>query len=201
MTIVVAITGGIGSGKSTFSKEVVKRGFKLMDSDQEVAKIYKKPNKSFLNHLKRIGLEKSIKNNKINKKYISDIVFSNKTTKYNLEKYIFKTIREKRKKFIAKQKKRKEEQVFLDIPLLFENNLNKDFNVVISIISTKSKRYTRLKKSKKITKTLFSKIIKNQTTDVVRKKYSDIIIYNNDTMKSYQTKINNLLISFKQWER
>ena len=40
MTAVVAITGGIGSGKSTFSNEVKKRGFKLIDSDQQVDKIY-----------------------------------------------------------------------------------------------------------------------------------------------------------------
>ncbi len=68
MTIVVAITGGIGSGKSTFSNEVLKRGFKLLDSDEQVAKIYKKPSKNFLKHLEKIGLKDVIKNKKINKK-------------------------------------------------------------------------------------------------------------------------------------
>ena len=45
MTIVIGITGGIGSGKSTFSGEVLKRGGKLLDSDKEVVfyiKIQKK---------------------------------------------------------------------------------------------------------------------------------------------------------------
>ena len=53
MTTLIAITGGIGSGKSTFSKEVVKRGFKLIDSDKQVDKIYKKPSKEFLRFLKK----------------------------------------------------------------------------------------------------------------------------------------------------
>ena len=42
MTLLVAITGGIGSGKSTFSKEVLKRKFKLLDSDKQVSLIYNK---------------------------------------------------------------------------------------------------------------------------------------------------------------
>ena len=41
MTILVGITGGIGSGKSTFSGEVIKRGGKLLDSDKEVGVLYK----------------------------------------------------------------------------------------------------------------------------------------------------------------
>ena len=51
MTLIVAITGGIGSGKSTFSKEIKKRRLKLLDSDKEVSLIYKNPNKDFLNYL------------------------------------------------------------------------------------------------------------------------------------------------------
>ena len=65
--------------------------------------------------------------------------------------------------------------------------------MVISIISKKKERLKRLRKSKKITKAYFDKIIATQTTDVVRIKNSDIIIFNNTTMRSYIIKINNVL--------
>ena len=68
MTLIVGITGGIGSGKSTLSKEIVKQGFKVHDSDKEVANIYKNPTKKFINHLVSIGLGGSIRKNNINKK-------------------------------------------------------------------------------------------------------------------------------------
>ena len=45
MTIMVGITGGIGSGKSTFSKQILKRKLLLLDSDEQVSKLYKKPKK------------------------------------------------------------------------------------------------------------------------------------------------------------
>ena len=83
--------------------------------------------------------------------------------------------------------------MFVDIPLLFENNLSKDFDIVFSIISNKQNRYKRLRKTKKLSKDLFNKIIKTQTTDLVRIKKSDIIIKNNGTMEEYLKKINNVL--------
>ena len=76
---------------------------------------------------------------------------------------------------------------------MFETNQDKNFDIVISIISLKKERYKRLKKSKKMSKTLFSKIIKKQTTDVQRKKNSDIIINNNGNMQQYIKKINKTL--------
>ena len=112
MTKLVVITGGIGSGKSTFSKEVKKRGLKLLDSDEQVSQIYKKPNKNFLNYLRKIDLGPSIKNGKIDKKYISKKIFFNKKIKTDLEKYIFKLVRKNRKEFIKKEKKIKTNIIF-----------------------------------------------------------------------------------------
>ena len=191
MTIVIGITGGIGSGKSTFSREVLKRGGKLLDSDKEVGVLYKNPKKEFIDYLKKIGLAKSIKNKKINKKIIRDIIFDDKQIKSKLEKYIFKIIRKNRKNFINKEKKIGTKTLFFDVPLLFENNLKKDFDIIISIISTKKNRLKRLKFSKKITKKTFKKILTFQTSDVIRKSKSDIVVYNNGTLEDFikKTKI------------
>ena len=192
MTLLVGITGGIGSGKSTFSKEVVKRKLEILDSDKQVSLIYQQPKKDFLTYLKKIGLSKAIKKRKVNKKYITEEVFSNKVTKSNLEKYIFKIIRKNRKDFIDRQKKLQTKIAFFDIPLLFENNLDNNFDIIISIISTKKNRFKRLR-TKKISKKIFNNILRSQTSDIIRKKRSDIIIYNNSSLKNYIKKINNTL--------
>lgn len=201
MTIIVGITGGIGSGKSTLSKEIRKKNFKLLDSDEIVANIYNKPTKSFIKYLKKIELGNSIKGKKINKKQISNVIFSNNNIKSKLEDYIFKIVRKKREIFIKNEKKRKTNIIFLDIPLLFENNLNRSFNIIISVISSKKERYKRLKISKNMSKEMFNKIIKSQTSDIVRKRKSDIIIINNSTMEFYIKKINNMLEKIVPWEK
>ncbi len=53
MTKVVAITGGIGSGKTTFSNHLKKLGYMVHESDEVVSKIYTKPKKQFLNFIKQ----------------------------------------------------------------------------------------------------------------------------------------------------
>ena len=116
MTLVVGITGGIGSGKSTFFKEVIKRNLKLLDSDKEVGLIYKNPKENFLNHLRKIGLEKSIKNKVINKKYIQSIIFTDRNIKTKLETYIFKIGRKKSINICKKREKKKNKYHFFRYP-------------------------------------------------------------------------------------
>ena len=47
MTQIIAITGGIGSGKSTLCSKLKEKNFKIHSSDEQVANIYKNPNKKF----------------------------------------------------------------------------------------------------------------------------------------------------------
>ena len=193
MTKTIAITGGIGSGKSTFCSKLKEKGFKIHSSDEQVAKIYKNPEKKFVTYLRTIGLSKSISKKNIDKKIISKIIFENKQIRKKLELYIFKIVRKKRSDFIKKEKQKKTKLIFIDIPLLFENNLEKQFNKVISIIASKQVRLKRLKKTRKMTEKQFKNIIKSQTSDVIRKKKSDYVIYNNSTLNDYKTKINKLI--------
>ena len=193
MTKTIAITGGIGSGKSTFCSKLKEKGFKIHSSDEQVAKIYKNPEKKFFTYLRTIGLSKSISKKNIDKKIISKIIFENKQIRKKLELYIFKIVRKKRSDFIKKEKQKKTRLIFIDIPLLFENNLEKQFNKVISIIASKRVRLKRLKKTRKMTENQFKNITRSQTSDVIRKKKSDYVIYNNSTLKDYKIKINKLI--------
>ena len=193
MTQTIAITGGIGSGKSTFCSKLKEKGFKIHSSDEQVAKIYKNPDKKFVTYLRTIGLSKSISKKNIDKKIISKIIFENKQIRKKLELYIFKIVRKKRSDFIKQEKEKKTRLIFIDIPLLFENNLEKQFHKIISIIASKQVRLKRLKKTRKMTETQFKNIIKSQTSDVTRKNKSDYVVYNNSTLKDYKIKINKLI--------
>ena len=193
MTKIIAITGGIGSGKSTLCSKLKDKGFKIHSSDEQVAKIYKNPDKKFFTYLRTIGLSKSISKKNIDKKIISKIIFENKQIRKKLELYIFKIVRKKRSDFIKREKEKKTRLIFIDIPLLFENNLEKQFHKVISIIASKQARLKRLKKTRKMTEKQFKNIIRSQTSDVIRKKKSDYVLYNNSSLKDYKTKINKLI--------
>ena len=185
MTKLVGITGGIGSGKTTFSNHLKKLGYPVHESDVVVSEIYNKPQKEFLNFIKEKVSQDAVNHNKINKAEITNVIFSNKTIKKLLERRIHKEVQSSREAFIKKYTKKKKKIIFADIPLLFENKLEKSFDSVICIISSKINRTKRILKNKKFTKENLNKIFKAQITDKERKKRSQIIINNNKTKKDF----------------
>ena len=193
MTKLVGITGGIGSGKTTFSNHLKKLGYLVHESDTVVSEVYKKPKKQFLNFIKEKISQNAVKNNKINKAEITNLIFSNNTIKKLLEKRIHKEVQRSREAFIKKNTKRKNKIIFVDIPLLFENKLEKRFDLVICIISSKKNRIKRVLKNKKFTKENLNKILKAQTTDKERKNRSQIIIHNNKTKKDFIFSVEKVL--------
>lgn len=193
MTKIVGITGGIGSGKTTFSNHLKKLGFLVHESDMVVSEIYTKPKKQFLSFIKEKISQESINHNKINKAEIANVIFNNNTIKKLLERRIHKEVQSSREAFIKKYTKKKKKIIFADIPLLFENRLEKNFDLVICIISSRKNRSKRVLKNKKFTKDNLNKIFKAQTTDKERKKRSQIIINNNKTKKDFIFSVEKVL--------
>ena len=185
MTIVVGITGGIGSGKTTLSSYLKKRGYCVHESDKIVHEIYNKPKKAFITLIKEKTPPGSIQKGKIDKKTIRNMFFENENFKKSIEKYIHKEVFSSRKAFVKSNTKKNKKIIFADIPLLFENNLEKEFDVVLCVLSTKKKRTERVLKNKKFSKKTLHKIFKFQVTDKERRAKSDIIINNNNTKKDF----------------
>jgi len=158
-----------------------------------VSEIYTKPKKQFLSFIKEKISQDAINHNKINKAEIANVIFNNNTIKKLLERRIHKEVQSSREAFIKKYTKKKKKIIFADIPLLFENRLEKNFDLVICIISSRKNRSKRVLKNKKFTKDNLNKIFKAQTTDKVRKKHSQIIINNNKTKKDFIFSIEKVL--------
>ena len=196
MTKVIGITGGIGSGKTTLCKYLKKNGYNVHESDKIVFNIYKNPSRLFLNFIKKNISEKVVKNYKINKKKVAEIVFNNDLIRKKLENYIHQEVKVSRERFIKKNQKNNKRVVFVDIPLLLENNLEKKFNVVVCIISKKKIRTERVLKSKKFTKPILNKIFNSQTSDKNRRLRSQIIINNNKSKKDFIFSAEKALIDF-----
>jgi dephospho-CoA kinase len=193
--IVIGLTGGIASGKTTITNLLKKKKFAVHDSDSVVKKIYSKPEPKFLSYLKKTNLKNSIKGNKIDKKTIREEIFTNIEKKKLLEKYLHAKVKKSRDIFLKKNRQKKTQIVFLDIPLLFENKLEKICNYTILFYAPLKIRKQRAIRRKGMQKKILVKIIKSQLSDKIKKKKADFII---NTSASKDRCFNKILKTIEQ---
>jgi len=193
--IVIGLTGGIASGKTTITNFLKKKKFAVHDSDSVVKKIYSKPRPKFLSYLKKTNFKNSIKCNKIDKKTIREEIFTNTEKRKLLEKYLHAKVKKSRDIFLKKNRQKKTQIVFLDIPLLFENKLEKICNYTILFYASLKIRKQRAIRRKGMQKKIFVKIIKSQLSDKIKKKKADFII---NTSASKDWCFNKILKTIEQ---
>jgi dephospho-CoA kinase len=181
----VGIIGGIGSGKSFISKLF---GYPVFNADNEVKYIYKKNRQCFKKLKKK--LPKFIKTFPIKKKELISAVISNKKNLKLISSIVHPIVREKMKKFLMKNRKRK--MIIFDIPLLIENKLYRKKDVIIFIESKNSKVLARLKKRPFFNKKLIKSLKENQVMLSKKKKLADYVIDNSFSANVMKRKVKQI---------
>ena len=191
--IKIAITGKIGSGKSTVSDIIKNLGYDIFESDKEVDKLFN--NNNTRNKIKSLFLGKINnlvnKNGSINKTLLGNYVFFNKNELKNLEELIHPLLEKEKQKFI--NSKKMEKILFFDIPLLFEKKLFSNYNFIIYLYVKKRIQKERVLKRKKMNKDKLEKILEAQDYNI--KDYDKLISIKIDTSKDLD-QIKKSLISF-----
>ena len=166
----IGLVGEIASGKTFVAKCF---GYPIFNADEEVKKIYNN-NKKCFNQLNK-KFPKNIKNFPIKKSQIKQIL--NKKNIKILSRIVHPYVRESLKKFLKKNKLKK--HIILDIPLLLENKIYNNSDILIYVKTSKKNIINRIKKRKSYNKKVF-KILKSQQLNLKKKiKLSDFTINNN----------------------
>lgn len=183
--IKIGITGSIASGKTTASEIISKKKGPLFNADKVVKNLYQI--KSFKN---KVARKLNIKLNPKFKKELKNKILKNKNDLKKIEKLIHPLVRKQMYKFIKLNKSKK--YVFLEVPLLIENKLNKHFDVIIFIKSDTKIRLKRFQK-KGGSKKLFNLLNNHQFKDDIKAKFSDHIVVNNKSLPVLKKKLSNII--------
>ena len=182
----IGILGDIGSGKSYVAK---KFGYPVFNADYEVSKLYKNNKKIFIKLNKK--LPKYICSFPVNKNEITKAILSNEINLKKIISIVHEEVRKKMKIFLKKNKHKK--IVVLDIPLLLENKIYKQKDILVFVDSKAKEINKRLKKRKNFNTKLISKFKRIQFNKNYKKKRSNFIIKNNFTKKRIDESIRNIL--------
>ena len=128
MKKLIAITGGIGSGKSSAAQFLLEMGYPVFSCDNIYREVISLP--SYIEKVKMFFPE-CILNGSIDKKILAQIVFNDKAKLTLLNGIAHPMIMDK---LFEKMQACKEDIVFAEVPLLFEGNYENQFDLVIVII-------------------------------------------------------------------
>ncbi|MDZ5796346.1 dephospho-CoA kinase [Staphylococcus aureus] len=143
MPKVIGLTGGIASGKSTVSELLSVFGFKVVDADKAAREAVKKGSKGLAQVREVFGDGAIDENGEMNRRYMGDLVFNHPEKRLELNAIIHPIVRdimEEEKQEYLKQGY----NVIMDIPLLFENELENTVDEVWVVYTSESIQMDRL---------------------------------------------------------
>lgn len=166
----IAITGGIGSGKTTVCKYFENKGYFVFYSDVE-AKFLANTNIEIKEQITNLFGKESYVNDTYNLEYIRSIVFSDMLKLQELNKCFNGVVIQE---FINKSSNHKIS--FFESALIFEHNLQYIFDLTIGVYCNEAKIFERLKQRNGFDEKQVSKIINNQLNSKEKMNNCNIVI-------------------------
>ena len=183
--IIVGLTGGIASGKSTATKYLLSRGYKVIDSDLIVKDLW-------INKARMLKEIESVFHT-LNKRVIAERVFRDKTLRDELNAivhpYVFETIRQQLKLY------KDEKIIFIDMPLLFEVGYQKQVNYTAVVYTHPDVAKIRLMMRDGMTDVDAEKRIKSQMSIDRKCQMADYVLDNSNDKHVLYNAIDRMLRS------
>ena len=186
--ILIGLTGGIGSGKSTVARIFEAEGVPTISSDEIVHKLYAENSdlQSFL--VKEFGT--------VNRKEIAKLVFGdskeNKEKRIRLESTIHPLVEEKLREWIITNQAYP--LLVNDVPLLFEAKLESRFDYIIVVNADSEIRIKRLmKRNPELSQSEIKDRISSQIPLSEKAKKGDFVINNNSSIEDLQKQISSII--------
>ena len=178
----IGVIGGIGSGKSFIAKLF---NCPVFNADREVNFLYKNSKDCFKKLKKKIPV--FVDKFPISKDQLIKAINHDKKNLKKISSVVHPLVRKKMKFFLEKNKKRK--IVILDIPLLIENKLYNNKDILVFVSSKQKKIINRLKKRKNYNKKILIKLKENQVDLLKKKRLANYIVDNNFSLNIMKKKI------------
>ena len=185
---VIALTGGIGAGKSTVAQFFCELGANVVDADHLARIAIERGSEGFGEVIARFG-EKILANGDINRKALAEIIFSDPAAKRDLEAIIHPRVQKLFAQAIIDNEPA--ENLIYEIPLLVETDAARKFDFIVTVEADENLRIERL-----LARGMFITDIKarlaNQAPSQARIDIADAVIVNDGDEDRLLRQVENL---------
>ena len=186
--MIIGLTGGIASGKSTVVEIIKDAGYKVIDADQLVHDMQVKGGRLYQALLDWLGDGILLPNGELNRPKLGQLIFSSEEMRYQSAEIQGKIIREElaaKRVCLAKE----EDVFFMDIPLLFENDYQDWFDQIWLVAVSPQVQCQRLMKRNHLSAEEAGMRIASQMPLAEKLPYASLVIDNNGNIDDLKKKV------------
>lgn len=188
--MILGITGGIASGKSTVSAYLRSKNIPIVDADAISHKVMGK-GKPVLKIIEEEFGTQFFVDGRLDRQLLGQYCFQDEKRVEKLNSIVHPFIFEEMEKQLQEHKDAP--IVVLDAPLLIEAELYKQCDKVMVVTCSRGKRITRAIKRSNLPKLEIRKRMKQQIPESERLKYADYVIKNNSTLEKTFLQVDKVL--------
>jgi dephospho-CoA kinase len=195
--LIVALTGGIGSGKTTVGDIFSELGAVVIDSDQLARAVLERGTKGFDLVLAKFG-DAILRNGELDRSLLATLVFNDSQKRSELESITHPLIRQSFAEIISNLPR--ESIVINQIPLLFESKGAYKFDHIITISAPEKLRIERLK-NRGLGFSDIKKRIEAQANDLERESISNSTIRNDKDESHLRDQVESIWLELENLNR
>ena len=181
--IVIGLTGGIASGKSTVSGELSRQGVPIFDADQNARDAVAKGSKGLAMVVEAFGNEYLTAEGELNRPKVSELVFRDKRALKTLEGILHKIVWENAEGFLQAQQEQGAKLAVLDVPLLIETGWHKQVDKVWLVAVSRQQQIERAMLRSGMTEAEVVARINAQMSLEEKRKYADVVLDNSGSLE------------------
>jgi dephospho-CoA kinase len=190
--MLIALTGGIGSGKSTVASRWVALGGTEIDADVLARQVVEPGTDGLAAVVKTFGTEVLNEDSSLNRAQLAKIAFSSEENRTVLQGILHPLIQARAKKLISEI----EGLIIYTIPLLVETKSPLTFDRIVTVSAPEAVRIERLINNRGMTEEDSLSRIRAQATDAQREALADTVIDSDCTLVELQSRADNVFASF-----
>jgi len=200
-SIVIGITGGIGSGKTTVTRIIESYGYKVIYTDVLARDIANTDPRVKEKIIEIFGSEAYTADKLFNAKYISEIVFSFDDNGQHLDllnSIIHPIVIDKMSSLVEMYEEQGEKLIFVESALIYEYNLEKGFDYILVVNADEETRISRAMKRSQENRNIIKQKNNLQMASDEKVQLADFVIENNGDENQLIESVNFFLNIFKE---
>jgi dephospho-CoA kinase len=194
--ITIAITGGIGSGKTQVTNYLISKGYTVVDADRMSREMTSAGGKAIPYIIEHFGPSFILEDGSMDRAAMRDLVFRHPEKKRLLEEGTTKVVLEDIEAIKKERAANDDKALFFDIPLLFETGSENDYDAVWVVTADYDVRRKRIMERDGIDQSMIDLIMDSQDGEDKKAALADHVIYNNGTLEELRESVDMTLRSY-----